>query len=259
MQAAQFDLALQMHGSGAYSNVFTLLLGARDAVGFVRAGHDPGRLTRALPYDETAREIDQLLDLVALVGAAPSGHATEFPLWADDHARAADLLAGAPRPLVGLHPAATDATKRWAPERFARFATEVQKCHGGTIVIVAGPGERETAQKVEELTRGRCLNLAGRTSLPVLGAVIVRLSVLVTNDSGPAHIAYALGRPSVTIFGATDPARWAPSRRPHLVLARPIACRPCGYTEDCPTHRACLRAVSVQDAVEAAEEAMVSA
>ena len=253
MQARRFDLALQMHGSGVYANPFTLMLGARVTAGFVRPGDGPGLLDAALPLPEGLPEVERPLALAAFLGAPPRGRRPEFPLWPEDHHVAASLLAGAPRPLVGVHPAGTEATKRWPPERFGAAAAALRAREGGTVVVLGGPGERPLADAVARAAGPPCLNLAGRTTLPVLGAVLARLAVLLTTDSGPAHVAYALGVPSVTVFGGTDPWRWAPpAGGPHAVLARPVPCRPCGYDE-CPVGYPCLAAVTVEEAVAAAE------
>lgn len=98
-------------------------------------------------------------------------------------------------------------------------------------------------------------NLGGATSLPVLGAVIARLSVLVTNDTGPAHIAYALATPSVTVFGGADPAaNPPPPTGRHVALVHPVPCRPPGGVTctDCPYGYACLEGAAVEAVVEAA-------
>jgi ADP-heptose:LPS heptosyltransferase len=101
---------------------------------------------------------------------------------------------------------------------------------------------------------GSVLNLAGRTSLPVLGAVVRRFAVLLTNDSGPAHVAYALRTPAVVVFGSTDPARWGPLERGrHRVLAAPVPCRPCGHDDVCPIGLPCLENVTARQVAEAAE------
>ncbi|HEX8202269.1 MAG TPA: glycosyltransferase family 9 protein, partial [Isosphaeraceae bacterium] len=119
MQAERFDLAVQMHGSGAYSNPFTLMLGARVTAGFVRAGEPPGRLDAALAWPRGLHEVRRVLALMDVLGIPARGERTEFPLWPEDHAAAEALLAGVERPLIGLHPSAREATKRWASGRFA--------------------------------------------------------------------------------------------------------------------------------------------
>jgi ADP-heptose:LPS heptosyltransferase len=255
MQERRFDLAIQLHGSGVYSNPFALLLGARATAGFIREGDAAGRLDAALPFPAAGHEIQRSLALTTFLGAPPQGEALSFPLTRSDHDAAADLLAGAEPPLIGVHAAVSDAAKRWPPERFAAAARALRARHGGTVVVLSGPGERPLSSLVARLTGAPCYDLSGKTSLPVLGAVISRLSLLLSNDSGPAHIAYALGTPSVTIFGATDPARWGPSGGPHAVLSRPVPCRPCAST-DCPIGTPCLIGLDVGAVVEAAERVM---
>jgi ADP-heptose:LPS heptosyltransferase len=123
-----------------------------------------------------------------------------------------------------------------------------ERQHGGTLVLIGGPDEIPAAGLVERTTP-RSVNLAGRLSLPVMAAVIARLSVLVTNDSGPAHMAYALGTPSVTIFGGTDARRWGPKDRTrHLVVAREVPCRPC-EGDRCPVGFRCLAGVGPGEVV----------
>ena len=256
MQQERFDLAIQMQGSGVYSNPFTLMLGARLTAGFVRQGDPAGRLDAALPMPQEEHEICQLLALTTFLGAAPQGEETEFPLCPQDHTAAEELLMGAQRPLIGLHPAAREATRRWAIERFAAVGTALWHRHGGTIVILGDCQERSTGERLARQIDGPCLNLAGKTSLVQLGAVIARLSVLVTNDTGPAHIAYALRTPTVTIFGSANPKRYAPLMRgPYRILVYHVPCRPCGYTL-CPIGYRCLEGVSVEWAIDAAEEVM---
>jgi ADP-heptose:LPS heptosyltransferase len=265
MQDERFDIAIQLNGSGVYSNPFALMLGARWTVGWVRAsaqltsGEGAGLLDAALPAPETGHEIDRVLTLPLFLGAAEQGKAVEFPLRGEDRAAVDELLAAGPVPLasnlIGVHPGAREMTKRWASERFAAAAMEVQRRHGGVIVIVGGPDERELgAEVLAALLANRCeaLNLTGRTTLPMLGALIERMAVLLTNDSGPAHIAYALGTPTVTVFGGTDPSRWGPPLDERFIaLTNPVHCWPCPHWV-CPTDRECLAGITVDTVVEAA-------
>jgi ADP-heptose:LPS heptosyltransferase len=147
-----------------------------------------------------------------------------------------------------------DKTRTWPPDRFAQAAGRLQNAVGGTIVLLGGEPQREDAQAVARHLRGRSIDLSGRTTVPVLGAVISRLALLLTNDSGPAHIGYALGTPTVTIFGATEPEIWGPvTPAPARLLSHPIACRPCN-SPDCSIGYRCLAAVSVDEVVEAGLE-----
>jgi ADP-heptose:LPS heptosyltransferase len=98
----------------------------------------------------------------------------------------------------------------------------------------------------------RPVNMAGKTSLGGLAALIDRLDLFISNDTGPAHIAYALGTPSITIFGPADYRRWAPLVQSlHRIVRHPVACSPCGYW-DCPIDHRCLRKVYPGSLIEAA-------
>lgn len=256
MQAEQFDLAIQMQGSGVYSNPFTLLLGARVTAGFIREGDSAGCLDAALPLPQTGHEVQRVLALATFLGAVPQGEETEFPLKPEDYAAANELLTGVDPPFIGLHPAAREVTRRWPPERFAQAALQVRQRFGGTIVLLGEAEECATAELIGQQVGAPYLNLVGRTSLPVLGGVIARLAVLMTNDTGPAHVAYALGTPTVTIFGGGDPARYGPLAGSHHLLAYPVPCRPCSYAA-CPVGYVCLEHVTVPQVVEAVGEVLV--
>ena len=256
MQAEQFDLAIQMQGSGVNSNPFMLLLGARVTAGFIRRSDTPGRLDAALPMPENGHEVLRMLALTTFLGAPSYGEETEFPLWTMDSISAEIMLAGAEPPLIGVHMGARDLTRRWAFERFKAVAGQLQHRYGGTIVILGEAEDWSVGEKLAESLRVSYRNLAGKTSLPELGAVIQRLALLVTNDTGPAHIAYALRTPAVTIFGSGDSKKYAPLLDgPFRPLAYEVPCRPCGYTE-CPIGYRCLEGVTVQQVVEAAESVM---
>ncbi|NLG96988.1 MAG: glycosyltransferase family 9 protein [Chloroflexi bacterium] len=256
MQARRFDLAVQLQGSGVYANPFLLMLGARRAAGFIRENDPPGRLDAALPWPETGHEIRRSLALSEFLGAPADGLQTEFPLRQEDHEEAERLLNRVPPPWIGVHTAARDLTRRWPLERFAAAATLLQKRNGGTIILVGEPRDREQSGAALAESAQPFLNLAGCTTLPQTGAVLKRLSVFITNDTGPAHIAYAVNAPTVTIFGGGDPLRNGPLLPgPFRILAHEVPCRPCD-TGTCPIDLLCLRQITVNQVVQAAEEVM---
>jgi ADP-heptose:LPS heptosyltransferase len=256
MQAEQFDLAVQIQGTGVYSNPFMLMLGARHTAGFIRDDDPPGRLSAALPWPTDRHEIRRNLALTEFLGAPDAGLRPDFILWPQDHAAAERWLAKAAPPWIGIHTSARDRTRRWPIERFTQAAARLQQRHGGTVVLLGEDRDREEMEYALEDTGAPYLNLAGCTSLPVTGAVLQRLAVFLTNDTGPAHIAYAVGAPTVTIFGGGDPARNGPIiNGPYRVLAFDVPCRPC-ETGDCPIEFHCLENVSVDEVVAEAEDIM---
>jgi ADP-heptose:LPS heptosyltransferase len=262
MQAERFDLVIQMQGSGVNSNPFTLLLGARATAGFIRSSDGPGLLDAALPIPERGSETRRVLALTTFLGAMPRGEQTEFPLWRQDHEEAEALLAGVDRPLLGLHAGARDLARRWPPERFAAVGAALHARYGAVLVLLGDAEAALTSARIADLLRRErvpFLDLTGRTSLPTLGAVIARLSLLITNDSGPAHIAYALGAPSVTIFGGANPAAYGPPEHgPHWLALHDVPCRPSDSQtcQTCAYNYACLDGVSVSQALALAERAL---
>jgi len=254
VQDEEFDLVIQMHGSGVFSNPIALSFGGRVTAGFVRAGDPPGRLDAALPYPAGLHEVQKNLALTTFLGARSLGEEPDYPVMDEDHEEARQLLKTSRPPLIGVHARAEALTKRWSPGRFAVAASRLAERRGGTAVVL-GAGDQEERGLLEDLAVP-FVDLRGRTSLGSLGAVIARLSVLLTNDSGPAHIAYALRVPSVTVFGSTLPSEWASSEvSRHAVVVQPIDCRPCNL-DVCSIGYQCLEQVSVDQVVAAAEGVM---
>jgi ADP-heptose:LPS heptosyltransferase len=254
MQAEKYDLAIQMHGTGVFSNIYALMLGARFTAGFIREGDSPGMLDAAYPMPASGHEVQKLLAFTLFLGAPPVSEAPVFPLLARDRARAQMLLADAGPPYIGLHLFARKPEKCWPDERFMEAARRLRADHRGTIVLIGGKDNGTAARTVAGRIGPACLDLTGMTSIGTLGAVVDRLAVLLTNDSGPAHIAYALGTPTVTVFGETDPERWGPpARGPFRVIKRMLPCSPC-REDTCDSGYACLRSIGVDEVVQAATE-----
>jgi ADP-heptose:LPS heptosyltransferase len=242
-QAHGYDVVIQMHGSGATSNPFALALGGRVTIGHYQDSPPPG-LTAGLPYPDDKHEVHRNLGLVALLGCPADDTRLEFPLLASDRSEAARLLpprARQARMLVGMHTGASASSRRWPPHYFAQAGDTLAHRYGAQVVLTGGPDETDIAADVARRMTTRPIDLSGQTSLGGLAAVLNRLDLFLTNDTGPAHIAYALGTPSVTLFGPIDPYRWAPlDQRIHLALRRAVECSPCELRE-CPIDHRCLR------------------
>lgn len=212
-RAYGYDIAIQMHGDGNISNSFVADLDARISIGYRR---DPDhRLTWSLPFDPDEHEILRWLHLVAGLGADRSNTRVEFPIAAHEHARAAELLHAIDptRPLIGLHVGAKDAARRWPPECFAALANTLIGLYDAQIVLTGSDGERALTKIVQQRVTTPVLDLAGQTDIGTFAAVIDRLDLLVTNDTGASHLAAATATPSVVLFGASRPEGWAPLDR----------------------------------------------
>ena len=233
-----------------------LLGGARQ-----RIGYDTDRrgslLTHALPAPP--RQGHQLRDYDALLSSRgiepdPEPPRLTVPPAAQRRATQALAEAGIPPglPLVLFAPgAAFGWTKRWPAERFGQLADLLAK-KGFARAAVIGPGEEELAGRAKA---------SARAGLPILGAdldpvelsgVLARARLLVSNDSGPMHLASAVGTPVLAFFGPTDPGRTAPVGSVSRILDRYVFCSPC-YLKTCPYGHECMKEISVEDALAAVE------
>lgn len=207
----RFDLAIQMHGSGPASNDLVAALGARVSLGYTPPGV-PSPLSRPIPYPgDHVHEARKWLQLVAHVGA-PGTPRPELPVLPEEEEAARQLLAGLDRkrPIVAIHAGARDPARRWPPERFAALADQVWDMRDAQVVLTGSEEDAESVALVRRACRAPVVDLCGKTSIGELAAVLDRVDLLVTNDSGPSHVAWARGVPSVVLFGPTNPQRWAP-------------------------------------------------
>lgn len=263
MQAAHLDLAIQLHGSGVFSNPFTRLLGARHTVGFTREGETDLGLDFTIPYPHKGREIDRLLALTQALGAPDTDRTVELTVLPEDvaelaHHEALRRTLGDGRPVVALHPGAKVATRRWMPEHFAAIGDAVSARYGASIVILGNQQEHDLCESVRQRMHALALNVAGQTSLGMVAALLARVRLLVANDSGIAHLSAAVRTPAIVIFGAAQAETWAhhdcTTYRP---LSISVPCRPCTYTE-CSIGYRCLHGITV-DAVLAEVEHVLRA
>lgn len=238
-----YDLLVQLHGSGQISNPFVLELCGKVTAGAYEGTPPPG-LTLAIPYMHDQHEVYQCLNVAAALGCVELTPHLAFPLFEADHEEVAMLLQDLPplqRPLIGLHPGARPPSRRWPVEYFAQLADELANRFDAQILLTGSSAEQETVQAVLEHMQTPAMNLAGKTSLGGLGALISKLDLFISNDTGPSHLAYALDTPGITLFGPADYRRWAPlDQRVHKLVRRAVACSPCSYWT-CPIDHRCLR------------------
>jgi len=174
-------------------------------------------------------------------------------LFAEDYLRQHNLLQAGP--LIGLHPGARWSGKRWSEERFARVGRQLAERRNAPALVFGGPGEGKLATRVAEQIGATAVAAVG-VSLRQLMALVARCALFVTNDSGPMHLATALGVPVVAIFGPTHPSLgfWPLGER-DVALSADLDCSPCSLHGDknCPQSWPCLDQIRVKDVLEAAE------
>lgn len=180
---------------------------------------------------------------------------TKIHLSPQAHALAADALHGVEPPAVAIAPGARWATKRWPAERFAAVA-DALSAEGYRIVLCGGPSDRDAFAAFRAASRARVAADLSFLPLDALAAALSRVRLLVACDSGPVHLATAVGTPALALFGPTSTARWGPPP-PGRALALELACAPCSNHggDYCPEgHHRCLADLTPEAVVEAARE-----
>jgi ADP-heptose:LPS heptosyltransferase len=246
VRARRFDLAVQMYGANPAANELTDALGARRTAGFFVPGTYHADLARFLPYPLHRHEVQRHLDLVALLGAPREPATLEFPIRAEDEAHAAEAARGAGldgRRYALLHPGATSPSRRWPAERWAAVA-DALAARGLVVVVTGVAGEEETVRAVCARMATDAVDLCGRTALGGFAALLRDAVLLVGNDSGPAHLAAAVGTRSVTVFLSGDPMRWAHPAPRHRIARVQVECNPCPHLT-CPIDHRCAGRLTV--------------
>jgi len=227
LRAERFDLALQLHGGGRNSNPFLLALGARHTVGSRTPDAPP--LERSLDYIYYQHEYLRGLEVAALAGAAPVILEPALRVLPGDVQAATDAWPGRP-PVVALHPGASDPRRRWPAEKFGRVAAALA-ADGAQVAVVGVEAERRLADEVCAVAASdRVVNLAGRLTLPALVGLLARAVVFVGNDSGPRHLAQAVGTATASVFWVGNAVTAGPlSRRRHRMrISMRTDCPVCG-------------------------------
>jgi heptosyltransferase-2 len=257
LRARHFDMAILLQ------NAFDAALITWLARIPVRLGYrSDGRallLTHGCPVTrETKRlhHVEYYLAMLANFGIPAATKSLSLLVTAEEEETTTGLLAGAGIDsgdcLIGINPGATyGSAKRWYPDRFAAVADELCQKWGAKAVITGGPAERFIADEIESAMETKSLNLAGRTSVRELMALIKRCEFFITNDSGPMHIAAAFGVPLVAIFGPTDQTTTSPFSERAVVVRQEAECAPC-LLRECPTDHRCMATVTAAEVVEEA-------
>ncbi|MCC9197313.1 glycosyltransferase family 9 protein [Arthrobacter sp. zg-Y820] len=233
MRARSFDLAVQVHGGGRNSNPFLLQLGAAHTVG--TRTPDAAPLERTIPYIYYQHEVLRALEVAGLAGAVPLTLEPQLEVLPVEEEKAEAYLAPG-RDLVTLHPGATDPRRRWPASAFAAVA--VRAAADGCRVLVVGDddGDRRLAEQIVALSLAESgpetdvASVAGQLDIGTLAALLKASTVMVGNDSGPRHLAQAVGTPTVGIywFGNVINAGAMGRTRHRVHMSWVSACPVCG-------------------------------
>ncbi len=245
LRAQRFDLVVDLQGL-LRSALVARMTGCTQRVGFANGREGSPWLYSyrvAVPTTEM-HAVDRYL-LIAQELGAPVDAGPQFPfrLLSQDVTALRDLFRrkgiDLDAPWVAMNVSARWQTKRWPAASFAAVATQLAARGIGPLVVIGGPDEQEASGLVRNLTACPIVDLTGETPIGLLPALLSKACVLITNDSGPMHVAAAVGRPVVSIFGPTSAVRTGPYGAGHTVLTHDLPCRPC-------FSRVCRNAVSME-------------
>ncbi len=262
----RFDLAIDLRKHLSTRDVLRHT-GARFLAGYDYMGQFPF-LDIALEWDgdktlhrKRSHVVDDLLALVEAVATASTGArelvaTPPLPFPLDDLSPAVQALFT--RPVVAIHPGAGNITKQWPAEYFTGLIDLLVERSGVNVLLVGGPDDREVADLLLQraLLPERLASVAGAMKLADLPRMLVRCALYIGNDSGPKHIAAAVGVPTIGIHsGVVDAAEWGPLGRRAVALRRNMTCSPCylARAEDCPRNLACLRYLEPSSVYQMAE------
>lgn len=255
------DLVLEM-GQGDREAVFGWLSGARERAGYTPDDSHRWRrrlLTRMVPWDGREHVVETNLDLLRALGIPARASRPFLAVHPEIRARmAADLRNAGLRP--GSRPIVVHAVSRWMFKAWPRaccaetIAALVRD--GLSVVLTSGPGADEVgaSAKIREQAGVPVIDLAGRTNLRELAAVLAEARLFLGVDSAPMHMAAALGVPVVALFGPSGEQSWGPWGDGHAVVTRPFRCRPCGQDGCMGSKQSqCLEAIRPEDVLVAVE------
>ncbi len=228
----KFDLVIHAHGTNRM-HLAAWIAGIPVRIGYARRA--PWALTHAHPYDKKEgkkQEAEYLFDLLEPLGIVPPQKISLFFPVTNRAVRSLENLLAFykipnDRPWIVLNPSASDATKMWPAERFAALVTKMAKERSYVFLAIGTAKDRETVQKLKAGTNIPVVDLSGKLSLGHLGALFKRAALLISNDSGPVHIATAVETPVVSIFGRYEPGlgpeRWRPLGGRGRVIAKDVS------------------------------------
>ena len=260
LRRERFDLAIQFRPDFWWG-----ALAVRLAGGIVQVGYDVPLvspfLDRKIPVQHgLAAAADNLRLVAEIAGPGPAGR-LEFPLEAAERQRAAELLKSVARDrcLVAIQVGAGARVKLWPFDRLVTVGRSLRDQCGATLVVVGGESEREAVSTVVQGIGERAIGLAGQTTVGELAAVLERCQLAVGPDSGPLHLAVAVGTPTLHLFGPADATRFGPYGDPdrHRVIRADWPCVPCDRLDfggtDLERHD-CMAHIAPDDVVDVARE-----
>jgi heptosyltransferase I len=236
LKKERYDLIIDLQGL-LRSGLITAATGAPVRIGFLEA-REGSRIfyTHKVEGGKDIHAVDRYMKIAHFLGCSDENICFPLPVDVSDIQHKFTL----PEEYVVLVPGARWETKRWAPEMFGELAARLPL----KAIIAGSRGDLDIAKTIVELSLGKAVSLVGKTSLKELIEIMRNAQFVVSNDSGPMHIAAALGIPVFALFGPTEPLRTGPYGGIHTIIREKTECAPC-FRKKCDTLY-CMRNLSVQ-------------
>lgn len=257
----KFDIAIILHPTDR-THLVTFLAGIPERVGYdKKMGF---LLTKRIPHTKQfglKHEIDYSLDILKYIGVEPHSRELYMPIHESAEKKLEGLFRSAEIKdgdiVVAMHPGASCLSKRWNSENFAEVGDALTEKYGAKIVIVAGAEDKTCGDTVADFMKHKPVNLSGVTTIGDLASLFKRSRLFISNDSGPVHIACAVGTPVISIFGRSDrglsPERWGPSGKRDTVMHKDVGCEQC-EAHNCKVGFKCLEAITADEVLSAADK-----
>jgi len=233
LKSKKFDLVIDLQGLFR-SAAMGWVTGAPVRIGLASAREGATlsytHIANDLPIERGA--VDRYWSVAELLGVGDLPKIFPLRISSVERQAAVSMIGSLPRPWVAVNAGSRWQTKRWPADHFATAMERTVGPRQGSVVIVGGPGEESVAEDVASGLTIPFVNLTGKTSLRLLDALLESVDLLVTNDSGPMHLAAALGTPTVSIFTCTSPARAGAFGAGHSILQTSVSCR-ASYIKQC--------------------------
>jgi len=257
LRSREFDLAVLFPNSFE-SALMAMLAGVPDRIGY-RRDFRSFLLTRSIDSSDRHRihRIDYYMRLVTTLGLPDRGRIFNFHIPEESDREAEAILkryhVELDEPLVGIHfGAAFGSAKAWPVERYATLSDQLAKKYQARVLVFGGRDVEPLLDRFQRNLQSEPIQLIGQTTVKTLAALIRRCRLFVSHDTGPLHMAYALGTPTITIFGPTLPEVSQPQGENHFTVFKNVDCSPC-WKRHCPIDHRCMERVSVEEILEIAE------
>ena len=237
LRAEEYDLILDMQGLLRSALVARLARGPkRIGPSFHREGASAFYDAVAGPRNKNRHAVDENMDFIDHLGLEriPPEFPVSFPKKELD----------AVRPRVAFLPKSRWATKNWPPAHFAEVARRLREEKHASLFLLGSADSVPECREIERAVGGDVVNLTGTTSLVEMGSVLTEMALLIASDSGPVHMAAAVGTPALVVFGPTDAVRTGPYGPAHRTVSAQIRCQPCLSRTCREGDVPCLRGVS---------------